>query len=180
VRVIAGSAKGIRLAPAPAGTRPLADRAREGLFSSLGAEVVGARVLDLFAGTGAIGIEALSRGAAHAVFVDRTPGAIGTIRENLRRTGLAERAEVLRTDAIRGSPGVAGPFDVVFVDPPYRIAAEDLDRVLASLALDRVVVPGGLVILTREKGSYTAVVPVDWAADRRLSYGDAVVLAYRA
>src|SRR5437870_4701497 len=86
VRVVAGSAKGVRLAPVPAGTRPMSDRAREGLFSSLGGFVEGAHVLDLFAGTGAIGIEALSRGASGAVFVDSGPAAVKAITENLRRT----------------------------------------------------------------------------------------------
>ena len=78
MRVVAGAARGRRLAPVPEGTRPVSDRAREGLFSSLGDAVVGAGVLDLFAGTGALGIEALSRGAAGATFVDRAPGAIRT------------------------------------------------------------------------------------------------------
>src|SRR5207302_1365372 len=96
VRVIAGSAKGARLAPVPGGTRPLSDRAREGLFSSLGGLVVGARVLDLFAGTGAVGIEALSRGAASALFVDSAPAAARIIAENLRRTRLEKRGTVRR------------------------------------------------------------------------------------
>src|SRR5438093_101334 len=101
MRVVAGAAKGRRLAPVPAGTRPVSDRAREGLFSSLGPAVEGARVLDLFAGTGALGIEALSRGAVSAAFVDRAQAAVRTIRENLRRTELAERARVVRRDALR-------------------------------------------------------------------------------
>src|SRR5438093_3582697 len=99
MRVIGGEAKGTRLAPVPRGTRPASDRAREGFFSSLGDRVRGARVLDLFAGTGAMGIEALSRGAEHATFVDSSPAAIATVRDNLRRTGLAERASVLRRPA---------------------------------------------------------------------------------
>src|SRR4029079_16781957 len=89
MRIIAGTARGVRLAPFPDGTRPLADRAREGLFSSLGEAVVEAAVLDLFAGTGAVGIEALSRGAARAVFVDSSPDAVRTIRENLERAKLS-------------------------------------------------------------------------------------------
>src|SRR6266508_4649558 len=101
MRVIAGTAKGTRLAPVPAGTRPMSDRAREGLFSSLGPDVEGARVLDLFAGTGATGIEALSRGAAKAVFVDSAPTAARVIKENLRRARLAARGAVRRQDAAR-------------------------------------------------------------------------------
>ncbi len=179
MRVIAGSAKGIRLAPVADGTRPLSDRAREGLFSSLGSEVVGARVLDLFAGTGAVGIEALSRGAATALFVESSAGAIRTIRENLRRTGLEDRGEIRRAQVMRVLGAGEGAFDVVFLDPPYRIAPGELDRVLTAIAAGAVA-PGGLVVLTREEGSYMPVVPLEWAADRRLSYGDALILAYRA
>src|SRR6266516_2801561 len=100
MRVIAGSAKGVRLAPVPAGTRPMADRVREGLFSSLGDRVVDASVLDLFAGTGAVGIEALSRGARRAVFVDSAPGAVKAIHENLRRSKFQAKAAVRRLDTL--------------------------------------------------------------------------------
>ena len=179
MRVIAGSAKGIRLAPVPEGTRPLSDRAREGLFSSIGREVVGARVADLFAGTGAIGIEALSRGAEAVTFVDQAPGAIRVIRENLSRAGVADRATVRRSVVLRAIRPGLGPFHIVVLDPPYAIAPAVLDDVLAALAEHGVSAPGGLVILTREDGSYMPVIPVNWAADRRLSYGDAVIFAYR-
>ena len=178
MRVIAGTAKGIRLATVPGGTRPLSDRAREGLFSSLGPSVAGTRFLDVFAGTGAVGIEALSRGAASAQFVESGPAAVRTIRENLRRAGLDSRAQVRREDgrrlAYRGDP-----FDIVFLDPPYAIPARDLDTVLARIAEPGLLAPGALVIVTRREGSYTPVVPVHWAPDRRLSYGDTVILAYR-
>jgi 16S rRNA (guanine966-N2)-methyltransferase len=123
-RVISGRAAGRRLlAPGP-GTRPLSDRVKQTLFAILERDLPGAVFLDLFAGSGAAGIEALSRGAARAIFVERDPGAIRMIEENLRRTSLAaaERVTVVRSDVLgwlaeraRG----AGPFDVVFVDPPY-------------------------------------------------------------
>jgi 16S rRNA (guanine966-N2)-methyltransferase len=179
VRVIAGSAKGTRLAAVPGDTRPLADRAREGLFSSVGHAVVGCRFLDLFAGTGAVAIEALSRGAASATLVDSSPTAIRAIRENLRRSHLEDPATVLRADAGRSLASLRGPFDVVFLDPPYAIAPRVLDAVVAGIASNAVAAPGGLVILTRPDGGYIPVIPIDWAADRRLSYGDAVILAYR-
>jgi len=179
VRVIAGSAKGLRLAPVPDGTRPLADRAREGLFSSLGEAVRGARVLDLFAGTGAVGIEALSRGADRAVFVDPSSAAVRTVRENLRRTGLADRGTVVRRDALRFVLDGPGRFDVVFLDPPYATSANVLDPVLGGLADRGVAVGGSLVVLTRSSRSYTPVIPLHWLADRRLSYGDAAVLVFR-
>src|SRR5262245_10109155 len=101
MRIVAGEAKGTRLGPVPAGTRPMSDRAREGLFSSLGDRVVDAHVLDLFAGTGSIGLEALSRGAASAVFVDSAPAAGKTITENLRRTKFSKVGAVRRQDVLR-------------------------------------------------------------------------------
>ena len=95
MRVIAGSAGGTRLASVPRGVRPTSDRVRESLFNSLGEFFEGGRVLDLYAGTGALGIEALSRGCGHAVFVERDRAARAVILENLRRTGFADRADVL-------------------------------------------------------------------------------------
>src|SRR5918996_5166133 len=136
-RVIAGSARSIRLEAPGSGTRPLADRVKQTLFAILEPDLAGAAMLDLFAGSGAAGIEALSRGAARAVFVERDPGAARVIRENLRRAGFDDgRSTIVRADAAAwlGAAGpVAGPFDVVFVDPPY----DDVDvlrRVLAALA----------------------------------------------
>jgi 16S rRNA (guanine966-N2)-methyltransferase len=134
-RVIAGSAKGIRLrAPGP-GTRPLSDRVKQTLFAILEPELGGARVLDLFAGSGAGGIEALSRGAASATFVEHDSGAAGVIDANLRAASLAgDRAVLIRSDALRWLDGgpYGAPFDVVLVDPPY--AETDLmKRVLSIL-----------------------------------------------
>jgi 16S rRNA (guanine(966)-N(2))-methyltransferase RsmD len=120
VRVIAGSAKGRRLAMVPGdATRPITDRAKEALFSMLGPDLPGARVLDLFAGTGGVGIEALSRGAAWCDFIDRELAAVKTVRANLTATGLADRARVMRRDAfdvLATTPDV--PYDIVFVAPP--------------------------------------------------------------
>jgi 16S rRNA (guanine966-N2)-methyltransferase len=179
VRVVGGSAGGTRLAPVPAGTRPLSDRAREGLFSSLGRAVVGARVLDLFAGTGALGIEALSRGAERCVFVDSAPGAVRAIRDNLRRTRLEARAEVRRWDALRALERVGGPFHLVLADPPYGLPPRQLDRLFDRLAGGGLLVPGARVVLTRPKGGYMPVIPVHWQPERRLVYGDTVVVVLR-
>jgi 16S rRNA (guanine966-N2)-methyltransferase len=178
VRVIAGSAKGTRLASVPAGTRPLSDRAREGLFSSLGKLVVDARVLDLFAGTGAIGIEALSRGARNALFVESAPAAVRTIRENLSRTRLQKQAEVRRLDALRAVRQKLGEFDLVLLDPPYRLGEGALDRVLQEMAGQDVVGPGARVVLTRPGEGYMPVIPVNWKLERRLGYGDMFVLVF--
>jgi 16S rRNA (guanine(966)-N(2))-methyltransferase RsmD len=135
-RVIAGSARGLRLRAPGEGTRPLADRVKQTLFAILEPDLVDARVLDLFAGSGAGGIEALSRGAAVAVFVERDAGAACTIADNLASTRLAERGRVVRVDAIaylRESAAADGPFDIVLVDPPYADTAL-MDATLAGLA----------------------------------------------
>jgi 16S rRNA (guanine966-N2)-methyltransferase len=178
MRIIAGIAKGVRLGPVPAGTRPISDRAREGLFSSLGTRVPGARVLDLYAGTGAAGIEALSRGAGHATFVDRSRQAIRAIRDNLTRTKLALSATVVERPVARFLGTNPEPFDLVLLDPPYDIAPADLDAVLAALThgwLDQ----GATMALTRPRKGYTPVIPVDSWPTRRLEYGDTLVVLYR-
>ncbi len=122
-RVIAGSARGIRLEAPGAATRPLADRVKEALFAILEPDLPGASVLDLFAGSGAAGIEALSRGAARVVFVDRHAGAVRVIRANLARTGLAGEAAVVVPAEASSWLGTAQQgddrFAIVIVDPPY-------------------------------------------------------------
>jgi 16S rRNA (guanine(966)-N(2))-methyltransferase RsmD len=133
--VIAGSARGTRLvAPGP-GTRPFGDRAKQVLFAILEPDLAGAVVLDCCAGSGAAAIEALSRGAARAVLVERDAAACRTIAANLLRTGLASRAAVVRADVlayVAGRAAAEGPFDVVVLDPPY--AEADLrGRTLAAL-----------------------------------------------
>ncbi len=122
MRVIAGKAKGHKLHAVPGpGTRPMTDRAKSALFSILGEDVVGARFLDLFAGTGQVGIEALSRGAACAVFVEMNPAALRVIHNNLMLTGLAAQADVVRDDVFRYLGASPKPFDYVYVAPPqYR------------------------------------------------------------
>lgn len=148
-RVIAGTARGIRLEAPGEGTRPLADRVKQTLFAILEPDLPGARVLDLFAGSGAAGIEALSRGAASATFVEHDAGATRVIAANLARTGLGgSNAVVVRADALRwlgqqADAGVAEPFDVVIVDPPYE-RRELLQQTLD--AADSLVAPGGRVV----------------------------------
>lgn len=176
MRIIAGTARGTRLARVPAGTRPLSDRAREGLFSSLGGLVPGARCADLFAGTGAVGLEALSRGGRSCLFVDSGPAAIRTIRENLGKTGLSEHAEVIRADLLR-SPVPDGPFDLAFLDPPYAMPPGALRRILQQ-TVERLE-PDGTVALTRPARSSNDVIPVDWPVVKRLSYGDTRILLCR-
>lgn len=171
VRVVAGSARGRRLTTPPgAATRPTADRVREATFNALGSlgAVEGAAVLDLFAGSGAMGIEALSRGAASATFVDSDARALAAVRANLDATDLAGRASVVRADAFRWLRG-AGPFDLAVLDPPY--ATDDgawaqllgaLDAEVAVLESDREV-----------------SLPEGWGILRSRSYGGSVVVLAR-
>jgi 16S rRNA (guanine(966)-N(2))-methyltransferase RsmD len=147
-RVIAGSARGIRIAAPGEGTRPLGDRVKQTLFAILDPSIRGARVLDLYAGSGAGGIEALSRGAARAVFVERDRDAVGVIRDNLRRTHLEDRARVVRADALgwlaaQGPP--VDPWTIVLVDPPYADEPA-LGRSLEALGRPGVMAPDGWVV----------------------------------
>jgi 16S rRNA (guanine966-N2)-methyltransferase len=179
MRVIAGTAKGARLGRVPAGVRPVSDRAREGLFSSLGAAVSAAAVLDLFAGTGGLGIEALSRGAETAVFVERNPAAVRALRDNLGRTRLAERSEVVRADVLTYlAQPQGGRFDLVLADPPYGAPAAQVDGVLEAVAAGRLR-EGATVALTRRSASSMPVIPVSLLVARRLEYGDTSVLILR-
>jgi 16S rRNA (guanine966-N2)-methyltransferase len=120
MRVIAGSAKGRHLLAVPGeGTRPIADRVKTALFDILGERVVGCRFLDLFGGTGSVGIEALSRGAAEVVFVERSRAALRVLRENLRRAELAERAWVVQGDVFAYLKREdVQPFDLIYIAPP--------------------------------------------------------------
>jgi 16S rRNA (guanine966-N2)-methyltransferase len=137
-RVIAGTAGGRRLAVPPGnGTRPTSDRAREGLFStweSLDGPMDGARVLDLYGGSGAVGLEALSRGAAHVLLVEADTRAARTIRENVRVVGLPG-AEVRtgKAEQIAAGAAPADPYDVVFLDPPYAVTDDELREILLTL-----------------------------------------------
>lgn len=143
VRVIAGSAKGRQLvAPRDRRTRPISDRVKETLFAIIGERIRDARFLDLYAGSGAIGIEALSRGAAHATFVERGRDALAALRQNLDRTSLADRAEVHAADVVTFLGAASGSvWEVAVLDPPYaeRTLDEPLERLAPRLA------PGGLV-----------------------------------
>ena len=135
MRVIAGEAKGRTLVAAKGGgTRSATDRIRETLFAILAGRVEGARVLDLFAGAGTLGIEALSRGAAHATFVERAPEALTALRRNLATTKYDDRALVARSDVIAFLAAESGGYDLVFCDPPFA-DVELLGRVLGHEGL---------------------------------------------
>jgi 16S rRNA (guanine(966)-N(2))-methyltransferase RsmD len=145
MRVIAGTARGRPLvAPRGTATRPIADRVKETLFAIIGDRVVDARVLDLYAGSGAVGVEALSRGAAYCDFVERDRRAVTAVRENLERAGVADRGSVHAVEVGRYLGGLTGDrYDLVFLDPPYleRAILAPLEHLVASLA------PGGVVVV---------------------------------
>lgn len=151
MRVVAGELRSRRLHTVPGReTRPTSDRARAGVFDWLGPNVDGARVLDLFAGTGALGIEALSRGASEAVFVERARGAVRVLRRNLEELGLEARARVVEADLARGLRPLAaklGAFGLVLADPPYGGGA--LARLLGDDALASLLEPDGSVVIER-------------------------------
>lgn len=182
MRVIAGSARGRRLkTPRGMGTRPTPDRVREALFSSVAADVPGAVVLDLFAGTGALGIEALSRGAAWATFVERDPRVAAVLEDNVATAGVADRSEVLRSEAVavvRRLP--SRRYTMVFCDPPY---AEPLPSVLGLV--DALHDAGGLaaaatVVIERDRRDPALASLRErrgvLAVQRQRSYGDTVLL----
>ncbi len=150
MRVITGTARGHRLETLSGEeTRPTAERVKEGLFSAIQFDIEGRRVLDLFAGSGQLGIESLSRGAAECVFVDRNPKAADIIRRNLQAVGLFASAHVLTTDAMQFLERGRERFDLAFLDPPY--AAGLLPRALTLLAPQ--INPGGTVICESDQAT---------------------------
>lgn len=180
MRVITGSARGCRLkAPKGQATRPTADRIKESLFNILGRRPLGAQVLDLFAGTGALGLEALSRGAEAAVFVDNATAPL--LRENAERTHLAERAEIFRGDALGvldrlGAQGRS--FDLIFCDPPYHLGL--WEKALASVDRAGLLAPAGLMVV--EHGADENVLPLLFALHcvRSERYGKTTQLSFFA
>lgn len=173
VRIIGGEHRGRRLAPAPKGVRPTSDRVRESLFARLG-DVSGARVLDLFAGTGAVGLEALSRGAEHVTFVDRSERSLAIVRRNLTELGAATRASVVRADA-RGAIrrlATEPAYDLVFVDPPY--ASELASEVLTALSASALLGAHGLVVV--ESAKRHSLPPIaGLCSEAQHAYGDTVL-----
>jgi len=147
MRVISGSAKGIQLQAVPgSGTRPISDRVKEALYNILGEAIIESQVLDLFAGTGSVGIEALSRGAEQAVFVEKHPKAITTIRANLRRTALEAEARVVRADVFKFLASTPQPFDLIYIAPPQYQGLWS-KTVLALDAVPEWLYPRGLAVV---------------------------------
>jgi 16S rRNA (guanine966-N2)-methyltransferase len=175
LRVVAGEARGRRLV-APPDARPTAARVREALFGALGDAVVDAHVLDLYAGSGALTVEALSRGAAVAVLVDRDRAAVDACRRNLETTGYTDRARVEAADVERvvaAPPPPEAPFDLVLCDPPYG-RAEALGSVLAALGRPGWLTAGARLVLETATGVDPAVPPGFDVRSRR-TYGDTLL-----
>ena len=183
MRIISGRFRGkALLPPSDASIRPTADRTREAVFnilaSRIGVHLDGVRVLDLFAGTGALGLEALSRGAAGIVFVDTGAEARGLIRDHIEAFGAGGVAKLLRRDATDlGPAGTLGPFDLVFLDPPYGQGLGE--RALASLAAGNWLAPGATIVL-EEGADIELDLPAGFQLDDRREYGAAAVHFIRA
>ncbi|MEP7120478.1 MAG: 16S rRNA (guanine(966)-N(2))-methyltransferase RsmD [Byssovorax sp.] len=179
MRVIAGRLGGRRLnAPAGLETRPTSDRVREALFSRLG-YVPGAKVLDLYAGTGALGIEAISRGATRAVFIESARAAVTVLRENLEALGLTATTQVFAqpiTSALRFLKAL-GPFDLVLLDPPYEQLAE-VPPIVASLLKADTLSAAARVVVEHAKKDHAPELPGFDAPDTRL-YGTTAVSLYQ-
>ncbi len=182
-RIVAGTAGGRRLAVPPGrNTRPTSDRTREALFSSLAVltDLDGARILDLYAGSGAVGLEALSRGAVHALLVEADPRAARTLRDNaaaLGLTGADVRADRVER-AVEGAPDA--PYDIVFADPPYALPADELATVLSRLAEGGWLAPDAVVVVERATRDPGWVWPMPLVPVRSRRYGEGTLWYGRA
>ena len=178
MRVIAGSAGGIRLDVPKSAVRPTMDRVKGAIFSSLGEEIIGARVLDLFAGTGALGIEALSRGAESVLFVEENDAAVRTIERNLARAKV--EGSIRRQDVFTflHAAQITEPFRVIFADPPYdktKSGEQFTQLLLASAELARMLEPSGVFVLEKRPEEKMPTAPL-WKISRDRRYGATEVL----
>ena len=177
MRVITGTARGTKLkTPEGEHTRPTTDRVNEALCNIIQYDIYGT-VLDLFAGTGQLGIEALSRGAEHAVFVDQRDDAVGLVRENLRRTHLSDRAEIIKGDALNYLVRCKKCFHLIFLDPPY--AEKSLEIAIKSISEIDILADGGIIITERPVGK-----PLDETFDglersKDYHYGKTIITLFR-
>ncbi len=178
MRVITGKARGVQL-KTPEGllTRPTADKVKEALFSIIQFEIPGASVLDLFGGTGQLGIEVLSRGASSAVFVDAREDACKLIRENLKRTRLEEQAKVIRSDYLAYLERCRETFDIIFLDPPY--AEVFLENSLNRITEIDILHSGGIIVTERPLGKELPWEIDGYTRSRDYKYGKTLLTIYR-
>lgn len=178
MRVITGKARGIQLkTPEGLQTRPTADRVKEALFSIIQFDIPGAKVLDLFGGTGQLGIEALSRGAVSAVFVDAGEKACALIRENLKRTKLEQQGRVVRSDYLDFLRRSRETYDIIFLDPPY--AEEFLENALNLITEIDILQTNGIIIAERPVGKDLPWEYEGYQRSRDYKYGKTLLTVYR-
>jgi len=173
-RIVAGTAKGRRLRVPDRGTRPTSERAREALFNTLRShlDLDGANVLDLFAGTGAVGLEALSRGATHVVFVERDRAAAALLQHNVDAVGLPGAHVIRRPVATVLAGETHDQFDLVFADPPYDLADDDLGEILATLVTRGWLAPSAILVVERSVRSAEPPWPPGIALVTQRRYGE--------
>ena len=178
MRVISGKARGVQLkTPDGMKTRPTADRVKEAMFSIIQFDLPGARVLDLFGGTGQLGIEALSRGASYAVFLDAQDSACRLIRENLQRTKFLESARVNRGDYLEYLSNCREKFDIVFLDPPY--AEVYLENALKMLTEIDILQSGGIIVAERPVDKKLPCFFEGFTRSKDYKYGNTLLTLYR-
>ena len=178
MRVITGKARGVVLkTPDGMNTRPTADRVKEALFSVIQFDIPTAKVLDLFGGTGQLGIEALSRGASSAVFVDASDDAYKLIRENLKRTKLAGSAKVIRSDYLQFLKTCKETFDIIFLDPPY--AEVFLENALKMITEIDILQSGGIIVTERPLGKELPFEFPGYSRSKDYKYSKTILTIYR-
>ncbi|NLF34931.1 MAG: 16S rRNA (guanine(966)-N(2))-methyltransferase RsmD [Clostridiales bacterium] len=178
MRVITGTARGRKLKELRGyDTRPTTDRVKESIFNIIQFDIEGRRVLDLFSGTGQMGIECLSRGAAHCVFVDQRREAAALVRENLTHTALTDRGRVVQGDALAFLHGCREKFDLIFLDPPY--AGDMLQNALKTIAAIDIVTGNGIIICESTREAELPVLSAPYGQARTYRYGNTSVALYR-
>jgi 16S rRNA (guanine(966)-N(2))-methyltransferase RsmD len=178
MRVITGKARGVKLkTPDGMATRPTADRVKEALFSVINFDIPGANVLDLFGGTGQLGIEALSRGANHATFVDESDKACLLIKENLRRTKLEQQGRVVRSDYLSFLRNNKGQYDIIFLDPPY--AEVFLENALKCITEIDILRSGGIIVCERPLDKELPWQYSGYSRSKDYKYGKTLITLYR-
>ena len=178
MRVITGNARGINLkTPNGQATRPTADRVKEALFSIIQFDIPGAKVLDLFGGTGQLGIEALSRDASACVFVDEREDACALIRENLKRTKLESYAKVIRSDYLKYLSACHEKFNIILLDPPY--AEFFLENSLKMITEIDILQSGGIIVTERPLGKELLLEFPGYSRSKDYKYGSTLLTLYR-
>lgn len=178
MRVITGTARGKRLGELPGmETRPTTDRVKEALFNMIQFDIEGRRVLDLFAGTGQLGIECLSRGAARCLFVDQRRDAVALIRKNLRDTGLEANARVVQGDSLSCLKSQREPFHLIFLDPPYDTNL--LENALKTIAEIDILSENGIIICESRVEKELPVLPEPYRKGKAYRYGKIKITLYR-